>query len=515
MSNARFYLSIFLRRLPYFLIVTSVISVAAIIAAATLPPAYVSNMQLIVESPQISNDTTNAATTAPAEDQLQILQQRLLTRANLLDIANRFQVLKGMEDMNPDQIVEAMLARTTIEINGLGSRSGPPLMSVTFEAREAQIAADVLKEYLSLIQKEDAQARTDRAVNTLEFFEQEVTRLSAELAERSASILKFKTANVDALPDSLDYRLGQQSLLQERLGQVDRDIFGLTNQRDRLLEIFQETGRVADARLEALTPEQRQLESLKSQLNEALAIYSPENPRVKLLEARIAQVEVVVNSQPQPTEEATTANTGNTTLDLQIAAINTRLTDLTSQKTTLETQLQSLAETIERTPVNSIHLDELTLDYQNIQLQYNSAVDRLAKASANERIEFMARGQRVSVIEPPAVPNQPSKPKRMLIAGGGSAFGVLAGLALVMLMEFLNRSIRRPEDMVSAFGISPLATIPYVQTRREMVMRRGWKLLLFFVIIIGVPLAIYAIHAYFQPLDLIAERIMNKLGMRW
>lgn len=513
MSSARYYLSIFLRRLPYFIIVTAVISAAAVILAVKLPPSYVSTLQLIVESPQISNDTTNAPTTAPAEDQLQILQQRLLTRANLLDIAHRFRVIEGMEDMNPDQIVAAMLSRTSIEITGLGSRSGPPLMTVTFEAHEAQIAADVLNEYLSLILKADAQERTDRAVNTLEFFQQEVSRLSAELAERSARILAFKTANADALPDSLDYRLGQQSLLQERLGLIERDIFGLTNQRDRLLEIFQDTGRVADAKLEALTPEQRQLETLKGQLREALAIYSPENPRVKLLEAQIAQLESVVNAQPRPTDDSAKENTGNTTLDLQLAAIDSRLSDLTAQKKDLEAQLKGLAETIERTPGNAIRLDELTLDYENIQLQYNSAVDRLAKASANERIEFMARGQRVSVIEPPAVASQPSKPNRKLIIGGGGAFAVLAGLAVVVLLEFLNRSIRRPADMVSAFGIAPLATLPYVQTDRERLTRRIWKFLAIVAAIAAVPIALTVIHLYFQPLDLTIQRFLGKLGM--
>ena len=338
MGNARFYLSIIIRRLPYFLIVATVVSAAAIITAATLPPAYVSSMRLIVESPQISNDLVTATAAAPAVEQLQVVQQRLLTRANLLDIANRLQVLNDMEELNPDQIVQAMLARTDVEISA--GRGDPPLMRVTFEAREAQIAAGVLNEYLTLIQQEDVQSRTGRAVQTLEFFQQEVTRLNTELAERSASILEFKTGNAGALPDSLDYRLGQQSLLQERLGQLDRDIFGLTNQRDRLLEIFEATGQVADARLEALTPEQIQLETLKAQLNEALAVYSPENPRVKMLTARIAQVQSVVSSQPQPSEQPPDTNTGNTTLDVQIAAIDTRLTDLSVQKDRVEKQLE-------------------------------------------------------------------------------------------------------------------------------------------------------------------------------
>ena len=59
MANARYYLSIFMRRLPYFMIVAAVISAASVILAIALPPAYVSQMQLIVEAPQIAGDTTS------------------------------------------------------------------------------------------------------------------------------------------------------------------------------------------------------------------------------------------------------------------------------------------------------------------------------------------------------------------------------------------------------------------------------------------------------------------------
>ena len=127
----------------------------------------------------------------------------------------------------------------------------------------------------------------------------------------------------------------------------------------------------------------------------------------------------------------------------------------------------------------------------------------------------MARGQRIAVIEPPGVPNEPAKPKRLLIAGGGSLFGFMAGIGLIVLMEVLNRSIRQPEDLIRTLGISPIATLPYIQTRTEVVLRRGRKLLVTLMILVGITVLLYAVHSYYQPLDLIAERIMNKLGLRW
>jgi len=127
----------------------------------------------------------------------------------------------------------------------------------------------------------------------------------------------------------------------------------------------------------------------------------------------------------------------------------------------------------------------------------------------------MARGQRISVIEPPAVPLEPSKPNRILIAGGGGIFGILAGFGLIALLEFLNRSIRRPEELATKLGVTPLATIPYIETRGQVRRRKIRRVLMVLVALIVIPAAIYAVHTYYQPLDLIAERIMDRIGLRW
>ncbi|GHF03426.1 LPS biosynthesis protein [Aliiroseovarius zhejiangensis] len=468
-------------------------------------------MTLIVESPQIPDELAASTARTPAQEQLQVVEQKLMTRANLLEIANKFQVLENQSELSPDRIAQAMRSRTSIRSSA--GRDQAALMSISFEASSGQKAAGVLNEYLTLIQKEDVQSRTGRASQTLDFFKQEVSRLNQELAESSARILEFKTENVGALPESLDYRLGQQSLLQERLAQLERETVSLEEQRRRLVRIFETTGQVGGLAGPALSPEQQQLDEMRAALNNALAVYSEENPRVKMLRARVAALEKTLQSLPP--EENAQPLTGNSLLDVQLSEISARQNILEEEKKNTTQQLEQLTKSIERTPTNAIRLDELQLDYENLQLQYNTAVDRLSRASTGERIEVMSRGQRISVIDPPAVPSGPSKPNRTLIAGGGSIFGVLAGIGLIVLLEFLNKSIRRPEDLVSKLGIAPLATIPYITTTGENARRRRLRILGVIVILLGVPFAVYAVHTLYQPLDLLAERIMDKIGVRW
>ena len=76
-------------------------SAVAIIIAMTLPPTYVSQMRLIVESPQIPANLASSTVTTSAPEQLQIVEQRLLTRPVLLDISRKFEVIKDQAAGQP------------------------------------------------------------------------------------------------------------------------------------------------------------------------------------------------------------------------------------------------------------------------------------------------------------------------------------------------------------------------------------------------------------------------------
>jgi hypothetical protein len=74
------------------------------------------------------------------------------------------------------------------------------LLTLTFKAREAQIAADVVNEYVTQILAASVRLRTGQAGETLSFFEQEVQRLGDELERRSTRITEYQRENADALP---------------------------------------------------------------------------------------------------------------------------------------------------------------------------------------------------------------------------------------------------------------------------------------------------------------------------
>ena len=90
--DLKFYFSRFLRRIHYVLIIFALGSAIGLTLARMLPPVYVAEALLVVENEEIPDDLAASTVQTEITAQLQIIQQRILTRANLLDMANRLQI---------------------------------------------------------------------------------------------------------------------------------------------------------------------------------------------------------------------------------------------------------------------------------------------------------------------------------------------------------------------------------------------------------------------------------------
>lgn len=537
--DLRFYLQRFWRRFPWFLIVAILVAAVGLSLAVVLPPVYRAQARLLVEDPTIPADLAASTVNTGAPEALQIIQQRLLTRANLLDMAQRLNIYAGKTLMSPDKIVEDMRRRTTIDLPE--QKAAADFVTVSFDAPTGALSAQVTNDFVTQILQENVALRTATATQTLDFFQQEVDRLGTLLGQQGAKIMQYKLDHKDALPDSLDFRRSRQASQEERLLQLDREIAGLKDRRARLVEIYQTTGDVA-ATTAPQSPAEAQLQQLKDQLTSALALYSPQHPTVVALKARIAALEASLAPQapaapatdqpanqtpdqpadqpadpsaaPAPADPAVAPDVpgdASTTFKLQIADIDSQIAFDMDQKGLIEEELAALKASIDATPSNAIDLDALQRDYDNTQLQYNNAVARLGEAATGDRIEALSKGQRITVIEQAVVPDQPTSPNRKLIAVGAVLGGLALGLGLVVLLEVLNRTVHRPADLVSRLGIQAFGSVPYIHTPGERLRRRVSLTAVVLVVILGIPAGLYAVDRYYLPLDLLVGRVLDKI----
>ena len=158
-------------------------------------------------------------------------------------------------------------------------------------------------------------------------------------------------------------------------------------------------------------------------------------------------------------------------------------------------------------------MDTLQRDYANLRAQYDQGVANRARAETGDTIEALAKGQRISVIEQAVSPREPDRPNRTVLAAAGVGGGMFLGLALVILLELMNTAIRRPVDLTSKLGITPFGTVPLIRTRWEVVRRQTIIFAAFAIAIVMIPIVLWLIHANVMPLDVILEKIKDKVGL--
>ncbi len=468
--DLRFYCSILLQRLPYVLAIAAVVFMSALVVASVLTPVYSSSAKILAEAPRIPTELARSTVSTGAIEQLQILQQQITARDDLLALARKLHVYDDTE--NGEAVVGDMRSRIKFEqlqLDSQGRDGGATIFSVSFLANEPNLAANVANELAAMILGRNQRQRTDRAGSTLQFFDQKVSRLVSDLTRLEAEILKFKTEHKDTLPDSLDFRRSQQSSLQERLIALEREESDLRTRRSSLIATYTSTGQLNGAVL--LTPEQQMLLDLNKALSEQLMIFSEASPNIAALRLRIASLQNnLLATKPEGTKKGNGppgAQRAPFGLGLQLSDIDKRLQAVAVEKISVARRIEELTHSISGTPASETVLNSLERNRENIQTQYNAAIARRAEALTGEQIEMRSDGERFSLLESAMPPISPIRPQRNLIIGFGAVAGIGLGLAFVVLLEMFNKTVRRPVELERVLQSQLLATIPIIRTPDE------------------------------------------------
>lgn len=490
--DLRFYLSLILQRLPIILALIIATTTVGVLYAISLPPVFRAESRLLIENAQIPDELAASTVRSTADEILLAIQQRIMTRENLLTMAEKYHLFAETAELTQDQQLQKLGDRVAIYMPTTQGNTG--VVTVSFAAPDPVLSADVTNAIAEQVLQWNTELRTKASGSTLDFFETEVRRLTDELAQQNAKILEFEQANRDALPESLEYRRTRQATQQERLLQTDRELAALRDRRDRLTQLYDRTGSLVSTTQDR-TPEELQLEEARKQLASALVVLSPTNPRVRSLQQQVTSLEEAIKTQLG-------ASGGDklSAFDVQMLDIDGQITFLAEQKGLLEKDLVALEGSIEATPANSIRLAELHSNYETLRVQYEQAVTSLSEARMGDRIEITDRGQRITVIEkavPPAFRAEPNR-KRLAVASFGA--GVMLAGALLVLLELMNQTVRRPSELTKALGAPPFGTIGFLPGATGPTRNPLGKLGLAAIVLIALSGAILAVHFLVAPI---------------
>ena len=168
-----FYWELVKRRWILFVIPVVPILVVGLAIAALWPATYLSEGKILVQSQLIPTELVRPTVTNAAQERIQVIEQRVMTRENLLAIADKFQLFPTQRSlMSPTQLVDAVKKNVKIEpfedplaFKRVRSENPTIIFTVGFEYANPQAATQVANELVTRILSEDLRDRTSRATD--------------------------------------------------------------------------------------------------------------------------------------------------------------------------------------------------------------------------------------------------------------------------------------------------------------------------------------------------------------
>jgi uncharacterized protein involved in exopolysaccharide biosynthesis len=246
------------RRALYFIVVFSLVLLVGAFVTAIQRPIYQAQGKVLVESQGIPTDLVRPTVTQTANERIQVIQQRIMTRDNLLALVNKYKMFtREQQWMSSTDILDLMRERTQFELVDINSTPGRPgtstiAFTIKFQYENPDIASRVANDFLTLILSEDARNRTNSATETTTFLTRESQRLQGELATIETQIAESRTKAVDPTAETSD---------------------------PHKLQVVE-------------------LTKLKEDLAQKSSTYSSEHPVIKALKKKIAAMEQLVSQTP-------------------------------------------------------------------------------------------------------------------------------------------------------------------------------------------------------------------------
>ncbi len=480
---------------------------SAIVVAYTLPEYFESSSSILIEQQKIPENLVRSTVNTYADEQLQILNQLVLTRESLKRINQKYQVYK---DIDSEQLLVASF-RKDLSINPLSAavvnpKSGREFdatiaFTITYAHRKPELAQQVVTELANLYLSENVRSRRSLATETKEFLEAEQRQLLARVTEanqqlveyrreHSASLPEFMLLNIQAIERSardlaeakrvllnyknrsinLESELQQLSLSEnagDELAQLRRDFavasasFGPDHpELKRLRSAMLALGDGLDTAM--YVGDSVEAERVRNELKSARAFYGESHPEVARLKRQLLIMEQGSNNGAARDLETIPMSSARIRVTAELRSVKAETQSLNFRITELTNYNEEYQRRLALMPA----IEEEYVSLQRVQVAATAAYDdittKLIEATRGETLEIENQAQRFTILEPAYLPIAPSAPNRPAILFVGLILGAASAIGMVVLLEAGDSTVRDATDVEAIISMPPIGVVPMI-----------------------------------------------------
>lgn len=297
------YIAAFRRKKKPCFAISGGIVFLSLLMAFLLPPVYRSTATILIEEQEIPAELVRSTITSYADQRLQMISQRVMSRPNLEQIIAKFGLYsRERQKLTTEEVIEKMrkdIALDTISADVIDPRTKQPskaaiAFTLSYEGRDPDTVQRVANEITSLYLEENLKARTQKTAETSGFLREEARQMGEYVSTVEKKLADFKEAHLNSLPEQKQINIQLIERTERDLMDVDSQLRSLEERRfylDGQLAQIKPDSPIVSSTGERIAGTEDRLKALRTQYLSLSSAYSDKHPDVVKARTEIQSLE--------------------------------------------------------------------------------------------------------------------------------------------------------------------------------------------------------------------------------
>ena len=448
------YARVVLKRKWVLVTFAIVLVLLAALISFTTTPLYRATATLLIDEPGASllniQDVLNAGAYYRTDymgtyfnTQLRLLTSRSLAErvAKKINLGSRAE-FRGAGEPTPSSADYAFSILGGLSIAPIEETR---LVYVSYVSPHASLAADVVNALIEEFVSFSVETRYEATKQTSEFLSEQVALLREDLKRKEEDLQKY------GQDKNILYLSGDESTVVNKFSEVNTALTTAQIERYAKETVYRELKNISvDALPESVSnPTIQALKTtysqVKSDYEEKGKTYRPDYPEMAQLKARL---DATKNTLQEEIRKEVTAAEANYRAALKI-------------ESSLQGLLDKQRGDVTRMNKNAIFYHTLRTEVENMRTLLGTLVARQNEIQVSSQLGGL-RTSNIKVVDRALVPGGPFTPnvRRNLLTA--LLLGLFGGLGLIFLVEYLDNTVKGPEDVEKLVGLPSLGIIPFL-----------------------------------------------------
>ncbi len=459
-------------------VIFAVIALAGLVVGALWSKTYTASTTILAQASDIIQPLMEGRAVPTGIKDRAGLARQVVFSARVMD-----EILKtggwAAQNLSPverDKIVEQIKDRTSI------TSPRPELIQIAYKDSDRKRTYDVTERMAELFMQESLAAKERESRDAFEFIDNQVNSYHKKLTDAEDSLLKYRSAHVDAQPGSATDANARIGALRTEIEQARMNLMQQQSSEAALnAQLSGESQVTAVQTREGMY--RAQLVDLQAQLDRLMLTYTDKHPDVIRVRHQIEDIKRQLAAQAQQPPDAGN-RAGKTMFDN--AQFNPHYLDLRnrlgqtraetaatrSRMAAAESMLKDEMERSRRIAQSESALAELTRDYEVNRDIYQDLLKRRENARVSMDMDREQRGLTMRIQDPAVMPVRPSGLRMLHFALGGLFLAFAAPLGLLFARVRFDPRVRSVQQLERTTGILAMTIVPSYLNPRDRLRER-------------------------------------------